>query len=731
MASFRRKTLLKRYTDQQIEMQWAADAFNAASMEDLLKDTVETASRVYGSPICTLLLLEGKNLVIQVAKGIDLSSIKHTTISLGKSISGRLVKTGTIRLIRDIAKFCESVPDNIEPYYRGSMVSVPVVFNKNTLGLLNICRPSASPPYSTEEINRLSTYSNLVAFAITSIQLVDQRTHQLDEAKSELEKMNAHLENLVEERVTELKEAKEIAEKANRAKSEFLARMSHEIRTPLNAVTGLTNNVLRTKLSQEQRESLTKVQGASNHLLHVINDILDFSKVEEGKLLLCEGPFQIHGVFDKLADLFTERLSDKDVELVFMIESAVPSRLVGDSGRVLQILTNLVDNAIKFTQQGDIIVTVNCDQAENEDQTSLRFTVSDTGKGIAREAVSTLFDPFTQAETYLTREHEGSGLGLSICSRLAELLGGSLHLQSSEPDKGSVFSFTAQFKKENVSLRKTRDSFDPIQKRVLLVGDNHASSSAVNLLLLNYFKRVDVIDFTNITGPIDASLAERYSRIFVNYRLSLEESLSHYKSIIEKAWPGVPTVFLLTPYDRKSIKAEIDTSLVSEVLVKPLKESALKKSLGKLMQGGSDLEAIGGQLSTFRYKKLKNKRILIVEDIELNRDLMQTLLERNGLLTETAPNGDSAVEKVINNSPGYYDAVLMDIQMPVMDGYSATQLIRMEEARVETRPLPIIAMTAHAFTSEMEKCIEAGMMDCITKPIDEIVLFQKLLHWLS
>lgn len=739
MQSFRRKTLLKRYTDQQLEMQWAADAFNATSMEELVKDTVESASIVYKSPLCILHLLRGNKLVIEAVKGIELQRIKHHEITLGKSISGRLVKTGAPRLLRSVEQFCDNIQDNVETHYTGSMVTIPLVFNKNTLGLLNICRPSANPPFTMEELRRLPTFANLIAFAIQSLQLVDDRTHQLFEAKQAVEKMNTHLETLVEDRVRELKAAKEAAEKANRAKSEFLARMSHEIRTPLNAVIGLTSNVLRSQLTEEQRDSIGKVEVASNHLLHVINDILDFSKVEEGKIVLCNGPFTVSDLFEKLADLFTERLAEKDLELTFFIETEVPDRLVGDDGRLSQILVNLIENSIKFTDQGDILVTVKAEPSVKgvDNDVMVKFTVSDTGKGIEKQAVATLFDPFTQEEKYLTREHEGSGLGLSICRHLAELFDGELHLQESVPGKGSTFYFTARFDVDPGEREDRSKDSDLAQQRILLTSKN--DYSAAHLVSQFRFLGVDVSlaeDFEMAMDLLSTSDGDQFSALFINHGAGKGDVNADINALRKHdAGKDIPVVLLTTPYGRNQMREEIFDLMVDDILIKPLKPSVLKKCMYALSLSEVSIEHESNDDDILHWKKLENKRILIVEDIPLNRDLVIAILERNGILTDFATDGQMGVDKVLTHPDGYYDAVLMDVQMPKMDGFSATHIIRQNELqrrkeKSNTVTVPIIALTAHAFTSEMEKCLEAGMMDCITKPINEADLFRTLMKWL-
>ena len=418
-------------------------------------------------------------------------------------------------------------------------------------------------------------------------------------AEDELKKHRDHLEDLVKQRTADLAVAKETAEQANAYKGDFLARMSHEIRTPLNAIIGFTNIVLKSELNTQQRGSLDKVQASSENLLSIINDILDFSKIDAGRLDLSPKPFDLVKVIDQLRGLFSDRIAEKKLELTFTIHPKVPHGIKGDDVRLSQILINLIDNAIKFTDEGAVSVGVEPDTDAYGDPKSvpLRFWVKDTGAGIPADELPTLFEPFTQAEGYLTRKHEGSGLGLAICQRLTNLMGGRI-LAESKPGHGAAFYFTV------------------IMERLP--------------------------EQTEIPEPEPVAA-------------STHQSIRH----------------------------------------------------------------------------LAGRRVLVVEDSDLNRIVAVSLLEEAGITTETAENGRIAVDMVRAASPMNYDAVLMDIQMPEMDGYEATSSIREYEQRrgESAKGTPIIALTAHALKGEKEKCLAAGMDDYLAKPIDEARLHQVLIKW--
>jgi two-component system sensor histidine kinase/response regulator len=585
-----------------------------------------------------------------------------------------------------------------------------------------------------------------------------------------------HLEELVAERTTELAATKDQAEAANQAKSEFLARMSHEIRTPLNAVTGLTHIVLKSNLTAQQRNYLEKIQIASNNLLDVINDILDFSKVEAGRLKLSRTPFDLDRVIEELADLFSNRLAQEDMELIFAVAPDVPRQLAGDPGRLTQVLTNLVENAVKFTDEGEIVVGVKLDNQADQHtgQTALQFRISDTGIGIAADVLPTLFEPFTQVEGYLSRKHEGSGLGLAICRRLVELMGGRIWAEST-PGRGSTFAFTVLL--ELCKQEKLRFSLPPdLHGLKALVADDSASSRQVLCDLLESFAlHVSTVDSGEqaIKALRRAAASEPYQLILLDWKmpgmdgietarriraLEFEVQSSKFKVQDEPCElseptknqePKTPIIILVTAYGHGQVQKRMDRSAADTLLLKPVKASQLFNTIMDLFGRAEAMVLRNRTSKTTQNARLAGRRVLLVEDSELNRDVALALLEETGLLVETAENGQIAVDKVTASPRDFYDAVLMDIQMPIMDGYEATARIREWEFKVQSskfkgnetvdlqpsafnllpgpRRLPIIALTAHALKVEKEKCLAAGMDDHIAKPISEQDLHKVLL----
>lgn len=611
-------------------------------------------------------------------------------------------------------------------------------------------------------------------------------------AGKELRQHRDHLEELVAERTDELAQAKEQAEAANAAKSDFLARMSHEIRTPLNAVTGLTQVVLKSKLTLDQRDYLNKVLLASKNLINVINDILDFSKVEAGQMQLVRAIFDLEQVFEHLADLFSNRTSAKDLELIFFIPPQMSRQYFGDAARLAQVLTNLIENAIKFTDSGEIVVGV--DPATPVDarpgQTVLRFHVSDTGVGIGTDVLQTLFDPFTQADSSLTRKHEGTGLGLAICKRLVELMGGQIWAQSTL-GQGSTFYFTALLKEKKARRPRFSTPRDLHGLKVLVVDDSATARQTMSELLKSFTFNVATVD--NGESALEelrkAPVESPYQLVLLDWKMPGMDGIETARRInalkIESrggnlkaqntvdssslsvntvpsatALKTAPVIIMVTAFGQKMLQSRFDASAMDTWLTKPIKPSQLFNTIMELL-GRKEAVRLPTKetLSPKLLHGLTGRRVLVVEDSELNLAVIAALLKEAGLNVEIAENGKIAVEKVTRMPRNYFDVVLMDIQMPIMDGYETTKRIRQWELKVHGTNLnpsppknlpepsesnirntqesgseyggrlPIIALTAHALKGEKEKCLSAGMDDYLSKPVYEDKLYRALIKW--
>lgn len=564
------------------------------------------------------------------------------------------------------------------------------------------------------------------------------------QAEKKLDKYRQHLEALVDERTLELTLAKEEAEAANAAKSDFLARMSHEIRTPLNAVIGLTNVVLRSDLTLEQQDNLNKVRSASGNLLEVINDILDFSKVEAGQLELTNLLFNLDQLIEQLTDLFSDRVGAKDLELIFVVDPLLPRQLVGDPGRLTQVLTNLIENAVKFTESGEIVITVEPDSSiQKQHQSAIKFRVDDTGAGISKDMLPILFDPFTQAEDYISRRHEGTGLGLAICKRLVELMGGSIGAES-ELGKGSSFSFTILF--EIGEMESTHNNLPPDLRgaNILIADESMQSRKALTDILHTFgFKVSDVDSGSKAVEMFKTALLDKpFQLVLLNWRihdLNCIETTRLLRDVEHNSASDspVPIIALATAYGHKTLYKQLQSSTIDRSLLKPLKPSQLYNSIMELFGRKKISTSPPANQQMEQYKDLVGRRVLVVEDSMLNRDVAIALLEEIEVIVEIAENGKIAVDKVTMAPLDYYDVVFMDIQMPLMDGFEATHQIRLLEAERQAasqdtlKPIPIIALTAHALAGEKEKCLEAAMDDYLVKPIDEEKLKSTLLHWIT
>jgi len=526
-----------------------------------------------------------------------------------------------------------------------------------------------------------------------------------------------------------LREASQKAENANHVKSDFLANMSHEIRTPMNAIIGMTRLAMRKSPSSGQLCYLTKIDNAAQSLLSIINDILDYSKMEAGKMELEQITFSLDEILNNLDDIVREKAEQKGIRIVFSMANETPQYLIGDPLRLGQILINLVNNAIKFTEKGEVVVEVKAEEGAG-DSRQLRFSVSDSGIGMTPEQVSNLFQSFNQADTSITRKYGGTGLGLAITKQLCELMEGTLEVES-EPGKGSTFLFTATFGVASgglplhaVALRR-----DLLKKSVLIVDDSeNARDVLIAMLTANGLAARAVSSGEEALAAITRASegGQPFDLVLMDWRMPGIDGIEASRRIkAQRTISRIPAVLMVSAFEREEAMSGAASHELDGFLIKPVSESLLIDTIASILGvkpgcANSDLRPALGSVPP----ELAGRRVLLVEDNEVNRDLATELLADLGVLVTVAVNGREGVDRVAAEP---FDLVLMDIQMPVMDGLTATKLIRANERFCK---LPVLAMTAHAMSGDRERSLNAGMNDHITKPIDPNRLLAALIRWM-
>jgi|GEM_PF-820114 len=550
-------------------------------------------------------------------------------------------------------------------------------------------------------------------------------------AEEELRHHRDHLEELVAERTRELTIARDQAETANRSKSAFLSNMSHEIRTPLNAIMGMTYLALSNEPNPKQRNYLQKVDNAAHGLLGIINDILDFSKIEAGKLNFEFSSFLLDEVIFHLMDLTLNKAQEKGLEILVDVDPNTPNALLGDKLRLGQILLNLFSNAVKFTERGEILLRIRCVE-RNFREALLQFEVIDTGIGMTPEQSLRLFTPFEQADVSTTRRFGGTGLGLSISKKLVEMMGGNISAEA-QLGIGSRFIFSVRMALQAEQPKKQLPSALDIKKLRVLVVDDNQSAREILLSILSSLKiQADAVDSANACIlAMEASQAkgQPYDLVMMDWGMPVMNGLDAVRAIrAHTPISNTVTFIMVTAFSRDELLIQANDVKIDGVLEKPVNSSGVIDAIMTAMsrpgvhlprryERQDHLQEVTAQIV--------GSHVLLVEDNDINQELAEEILTSVGVIVDVAKHGAEAVAMVKSKE---YDAVLMDCQMPIMDGYTATQEIR-KDARFSA--LPILAMSANAMTGDREKCLAVGMNDHIAKPIDVAQLFQMLAQWIK